>query len=36
MAHGQKKTGQKKKKTKHQNFLEKWAHTLFSGFGFLA
>ena len=33
---GQKKTGQIKEKKKHQNFLEKWARTWFSGFGFLS
>jgi hypothetical protein len=36
MAHGQKKTSQIIKKKKHRNFVEKWARTLFSGFGFLA
>jgi hypothetical protein len=36
LSDGQKKTGQIIKKKKHQNFLEKWARTWFSGFGFLS
>ena len=36
LSDGQKKTSEIKEKKNHQNFLEKWAHTLFSGFRFLA